>query len=203
MVLLSTASISSAEIASSKPSEINSPSRSLNRWGVGVSGGGPGLLYSLNGDYYITPNIDIELGGSFIPLYSSSGSNNWNFFGAYFGAKYAFLGHQPGQRWSPYLGVMATVWILGGDVAFATGNSIFSSQVSTEKAYAPFFGAYFPLGIELIAFNGFTFAFELAYLYIPSSSVTLNSKTVPGATSTMSISNVSSPYAAIRFGFHF
>lgn len=204
MLIILTPTLSSAPVSAPKSPEANAPSRKLNRFGVGGALGGPGALYSLNLDYYATPNIDIEAGGSYIPFYSSSSGNRWDFFSAFIGVKYAFWGNDPGQRWSPYVGAFATVWVIGGDTAYVTsGSNFLSQQITTEKGYAPFWGGYFPLGIELIAFNGFTFAFEIGYRYLPSSSVTLQSSSVPGATSTVTSTNGSGPWAAVKLGYHF
>jgi hypothetical protein len=186
--------------AAKPPLDANTPSRAVNRLGVTASLGGPGLVYTVAADYYLTPNFDIEIGGAFMPRSTVS---DLGYFFSHAGVKYAFLGHQAGQRWSPYIGAFALLMVFNSEITFYQNNNFFSVVSSKENISAPFFGMYFPAGIELIAFNGFTFAVEVAYVYGPNQSTTVQSKNIPGASSTFTTSSSSNAWGGIRFGYHF
>lgn len=186
--------------AEQQPQGENRPSRAVNRKGITAELGGVGWLYSLNFDYYITPNINFEFGGSFLTRFPVEEAN---LFFSHVGGKYALTGHRPGQRWSPYIGAMFTVVVVNTDVTFLTSGTLYSQTLVKERVAVPFFGAYFPLGIELVAFNGFTFAFEFGFVYVPSQKKNLQSSTSPGANAPIELLGISGPWLGIRLGFHF
>jgi len=78
--------------------------RSERRFGFGIQLGGPTLVTSLESDYFITRNINLEAGIGIIGFY---GGTKW-----YFGAK-----NKP-MYWAPYVGACYIALpddILGGD----------------------------------------------------------------------------------------
>jgi hypothetical protein len=126
--------------------------RADRKFGIGVQLLGPTILTSLQLDYFITQNLNLEVGVGL--------------FGYYGGAKWYFGSKVKPTYWAPYI---------GGCYISAADFSAFVSGISP--------GAYFPLGIQFISKGGFTFATEVAGLFLP---------------------NVNSPvWGAIKLGYHF
>lgn len=118
--------------------------RSERKFGFGGQILGPTLLLSVNLNYFITHNFNVEIGGGVI--------------GYYGGLKYYFGKADKPHRWTPYLGAHYT------SVVFLNMSSSKSNDIKR--------GVYAPIGIQLMTAKGFTFAPEIAYLYLDNNQKT-------------------------------
>lgn len=109
--------------------------RLLRRNGITISGGGPGLYGSLSYDYFIGPNVDMEVG-----------AGPFSIFG---GLKYHF-GGETDKTWTPYI---------GGYAMYAWIFEVFSDDDNDTGL-----GWYLPAGIQFIGDRKFSFAIEMAIL---------------------------------------
>lgn len=128
--------------------------RSERKFGIGGQLLGPTLLLSANLNYFITHNFNVEIGGGIM--------------GYYGGLKFYFGKADKQHKWTPYFGAHYT------SVVFL---NISSSNENKNGIYAP-------VGIQLMTSGGFTFAPEIAYLYLDK-----NQKTPI--------------WGAIKFGYNF
>ncbi len=171
----------------------NNPSRAERKFGISGSLGGPGHIYTLAADYYLTPNFNIECGGS---AYGAVFENSKYLVMPHAGIRYAILGHQPRQRWSPYVAAMLRIPVYGGDVSFYNGANQYSESFNVVGI-----SGYFAAGMELVAYDGFTFGFEAAYSTgIGRSS---NFESAKGDTGVSFLNIKANPTLALRWGYHF
>ncbi|MDH5719451.1 MAG: hypothetical protein OEZ13_02405 [Spirochaetia bacterium] len=156
-------------------------------WLLGIGGGSSG--YSV--DWFMTPTLSIEAGGSISP--DSDNLGNY-----YFGAKYSLSGKSMTSRWSPYFGLLLAVseWEYNGDYYF----DIYSS--SSPIYYGTLYDLVIPAGFEFVAANGFTLALEGQY-YIPIGDTNLYSGSQSIDTTTGI--NIWKPtyWFGIKLGWHF
>ena len=107
--------------------------RLLNRHGIILSGGGPGLYGSLSYDYFISSNVDVEVGAGPLTVFG--------------GIKYHIDGHK-NKNWTPYLGCYGMyIWIF----------ELFSDDDDDGPI-----AVYIPVGVQYIGKKRFSFAVEVA-----------------------------------------
>lgn len=117
--------------------------RAERKFGFGGQLLGPTLILSANLNYFITHNFNIEIGAGAI--------------GYYGGLKY-YMGKADKQHtWTPYVG------------ANFTSVTFFKISLKGNSSNDQKNGLYAPVGIQLMTSKGFTFAPEIAYLYLGGS----------------------------------
>lgn len=157
------------------------PSRKINRFGVGINLTGPMRNSSLFLDMYATPNIGLEINGVYLPKYF----DNTNVAIAGIGCRYAFRGANPSARWSPYLGILPKIIYISATLQ------------KTIHRTGYLYGVYMPFGIELIAFNGFSFATEIACDIVPGEF------SASASTDSVRVHFPTIPIIGIKIGYHF
>jgi len=114
------------------------PVRAKRRLGLGIYLLGPDVLYGGWLNYYILPNLSIEVGGAHYSIPSLSGTI-WHA-----GSRWYFWGRELGKNWSPYFGIFHY-------------RLTDSNQYRIDEA-----GFYAPFGVEFLGEGGGTFAVETA-----------------------------------------
>jgi|JI10StandDraft_1071094.scaffolds.fasta_scaffold87348_1 hypothetical protein len=160
-------------------------SREVNKIGLGIWLGGADGLAGGYLSYYILPIIDIEVGGM------SLSAGSFSYLVIHGGPKWHFLGGNAGQRWSPYV---------GAEIQYISAKTDVSVGGTTATGSATGIGIYVPLGLELVAFNGFNFAFEVAYNYVPTISVEASAN---GQTSKSDFSGIGGVWGGLKLGWRF
>ena len=110
--------------------------RLTNPFGININIGGPSILLSFSSDYFITPNLNIEVGLGFIGLFG--------------GIKYHLNGKKDDKNWTPYLGLYA---VHIPKIEFIT----------TTPARN---GLYIPIGIQYMSNKGYIVGAEIAGITI-------------------------------------
>ena len=133
-----------------------------NRFGVNINMGSPTFLLSASLDYFITSSVNIEAGAGLL--------------GTFGGMKYHFFGSKNTANWTPYLGLFIARNLTADFDIFGTSSG---DDWNTNL--------YFPVGIQYISKEGFTFGAELAgRILVPEIAV------------------AQFPFwGAIKFGYHF
>jgi hypothetical protein len=133
-----------------------------NRFGVNINIGSPTIGLSVSFDCFITSSVNIEAGGGL--------------FGLFGGIKYHFFGSKNTANWTPYLGLFIARNLTADFDIFGTSSG---DDWNTNL--------YFPVGIQYISKEGFTFGAELAgRILVPEIAV------------------AQFPFwGAIKFGYHF
>ena len=132
-----------------------------NRFGVNINMGSPTFLLSASLDYFITSSVNIEAGAGLL--------------GTFGGMKYHFFGSKNTANWTPYLGLFIARNLTDFDIFGTSSGDDWNTNL------------YFPLGIQYISKEGFTFAAEFAgRILVPE----LAAAQIPF-------------WGAIKFGYHF
>lgn len=122
--------------------QLDSNPRIEKKHGVVLSGGGPGLYGALSYDYFVSPNVDVEIGAGPFTVFA--------------GVKYHFEGGEL-KKWTPYIGGYSMyIWIF---------------EILTDDDNDTPQGWYFPAGIQYIGDKGFSFAIELAVMHAVGDSI--------------------------------
>ena len=98
---------------------------------------GPGGVYGLWLNYFLSSRICLEIGGAYYEGSSYPASKNY-----YGGIRWYYFDRNENEGWSPYVGAYLKRW--------------------QEQSLLYTFSPYLPIGIEYLGSSGFTFSFELA-----------------------------------------
>ena len=105
--------------------------------GIGLYMLGPGGIYGLWLDYFLSSRVSLEIGGAYYEGSSYPASKAY-----YAGLRWYYFQRHEKEGWSPYFGAYFKRW----------------QEQSLLYASSP----YIPVGIEYLGSSGFTFSFELA-----------------------------------------